>query len=64
MEERIKGYKVQVMADKDWHNYMGGGNNYHIDYVKVAAKTADEARTIAWAQFPDKHIGGAYEVKV
>ena len=64
MEERIKGYEVQIMTDNDWHNYMGGGNNYTIKYVKVAARDAEEARTIAWAKFPEMHIGRADEVKV
>lgn len=56
----MKFYRIEMMNDASFHNYMCGGNNYRVDYYDVDADTAEQAVAIAKRDNPNYHINEGY----
>lgn len=39
----MKAYEFQMMDRSDYHTYMTGGYNYHVEYTTVIAETPEIA---------------------
>lgn len=46
-------YRVEYMNENDYHDYMGGGYNYHVNDIDVLAESGEEAREIVQQNNPN-----------
>lgn len=56
----MKNYRIEMMNDASFHNYMCGGNNYQVDYYDVEADNAEQALAIAKQDNPSYHINASF----
>lgn len=56
----MKFYRIEMMNDASYHNYMCGGNNYRVDYYDVEADGTEQALAIAKQDNPSYHINAAF----
>ena len=56
----MKNYRIEMMNDASFHNYMCDGNNYRVDYYDVEADNAEQALTIAKQDNPSYHINAGF----
>jgi hypothetical protein len=53
-------YRIEMMTESDYHNYMMGGYNYWVHKVDIEANTAEEAVEIAKRNNPNMIINEDY----
>ena len=56
----MKTYRMQMMNEKDFANYMGGGYDYRVVYCFVKAENAEEAVAKTEANFPEMVVNKTY----
>ena len=56
----MKTYRMEMMNDKDYANYMGGGYDYTVIYYLVEAENAEEAIAKTEANFPEMMVNKTY----
>jgi hypothetical protein len=56
----MKNYRIEMMNEASFHNYMRGGNNYRVDYYDVEADNAEQALAIAKQDNPSYHINTGF----
>jgi hypothetical protein len=56
----MKIYRIEMMNNASFHNYMCGGNNYRVDYYDVEADSAEQALVIAKQDNPSYHINDGF----
>ena len=60
----MKFYRIEMMTNASFHNYMCGGNNYRVEYYDVDADTAEQAAAIAKQDNPNYHINDGYVCEI
>jgi uncharacterized protein with von Willebrand factor type A (vWA) domain len=56
----MKFYRIEMMNNASFHNYMCGGNNYRVDYYDVEANNVEQALAIAKQDNPNYHINAGF----
>ena len=56
----MKTYRMEMMNDKDYANYMGGGYDYNVVYCFVKAENTEEAVAKTEANFPEMVVNKTY----
>ena len=49
----MKTYRVEMMDESSYNEYMTGGYNYTVQYFEIEAETVEEALIIAWSNNPN-----------
>lgn len=60
----MKNYRVEMMNEASFHNYMCGGNGYRVDYYDVEADSVEQALVIAKQDNPSYHINANFVRKI
>ena len=56
----MKIYRIEMMNETSYHNYMCGGNNYRVDYYDVEADNVEQALAIAKQDNPSYCINAGF----
>lgn len=56
----MKQYRVQMMNNESYNNYMSGSYNYYVEEAVIEANNEAEAVANARAQFPNMMINEGY----
>lgn len=56
----MKFYRIEMMNNTSFHNYMCGGYNYRVDYYDVEADNVEQALAIAKQDNPSYHINASF----
>jgi hypothetical protein len=57
---KMKIYRIEMMTEASYHNYMCGGNNYRVDYYDVEAESAEQAVAIAKQDNPSYYVNAGF----
>lgn len=60
----MKIYRIEMMTESSYHNYMCGGYNYKVDYYDVEAENAEQAVAIAKQDNPSYYVNANYNREV
>ena len=52
----MKIYRIEMMNENSYHNYMCGGYNYRVDYYDVEADSTGQAVAIAKRDNPSYYV--------
>ena len=56
----MKIYRIEMMNEASYHNYMCGENNYRVDYYDVEADNAEQALAIAKQDNPSYYVNAGF----
>lgn len=56
----MKIYRIEMMTESNYRNYMRGGYNYSVDYYDVEAENAEQAVAIAKQDNPSYYVNTNY----
>jgi hypothetical protein len=56
----MKIYRIEMMNEASYHNYMCGGNNYRVDYYDVEADNVEQALAIAKQDNPSYYVNAGF----